>query len=222
MLQASTIKFLKDLKKNNNKPWFDLHRNQYEAAKADFVDFIQLMIDKHGKKDPGISHLKAKECIFRINRDIRFSKDKSPYKTNFGAFINTGGKKSMLAGYYFHLEPGQSFTGGGVWQPMPPALKKLRQEIDYNFKEFQKIITTKKFRSVYGGLSQDDDIRLSRIPKGYDESNPAAGFLKLKSFVAMTELPDTDLTSKTLEKKTLEAYEALSPLVDFLNRGLAD
>src|ERR1700683_925484 len=120
MLQSSTIKFLKDLKKNNNKTWFDSNRKYYEESKNDFEKFIQAVIDKQGKNDKHIAGLKAKECLFRINRDIRFSKDKTPYKSNFGASINRGGKKSLFAGYYFHCEPGESFAGGGLWGPMPP------------------------------------------------------------------------------------------------------
>ena len=105
MLRLSTLKFLKDLKKNNNKPWFDAHRKEYEAAKIDFATFIQAVIDKHSKSDPTIKSTVAKDCMFRINRDVRFSKDKSPYKTNMGAYINRGGKKSVFAGYYLHWHP---------------------------------------------------------------------------------------------------------------------
>src|SRR5881296_1954324 len=108
MLQQSTIKFLKDLKKNNTKEWFDANRKVYESAKQDFENLVQTVITQYCKKDNDIASLKPKDCMFRINRDIRFSKDKSPYKTNFGASINKGGKKSMLAGYYFHCEPGQN------------------------------------------------------------------------------------------------------------------
>ena len=138
MLQPSTLKFLKDLTKNNNKPWLDAHRNQYEAAKKDFETFIQAVIDRYGQKDETIREQEAKKCIFRINRDIRFSKDKTPYKTNMGASINRGGRKSVFAGYYFHCEPGQSFVGGGIWMPMAPEMKKVRQEIDYCFDEFKR------------------------------------------------------------------------------------
>ena len=219
MLQLSTLKFLKDLKKNNNKPWFDAHRKEYETAKSDFAGFIQNVIDKHCKSDPTIKSIVAKDCMFRINRDVRFSKDKSPYKTNFGASINKGGKKAMTAGYYFHLEPGKCFTGGGVWMPMPEDLKKLRQEIDYNFNEFKKIITAKKFKSVYGELSRDHEFVLSRVPKGYEPDNPAAEYLKFKSFIATINLKDADLTSKDLVRKTVTAFEALQPLVDFINNA---
>jgi uncharacterized protein (TIGR02453 family) len=222
MLQSSTLKFLKGLKKNNNKPWFDAHRGDYESAKADFAAFVQSVIDKHSIKDKTIHHLKAKECMFRINRDIRFSKDKSPYKTNFGASINRGGKKSMLAGYYFHCEPGQAFVGGGIWQPMPPELKKLRQEVDYNFAEFKKIIGSKKFKSVYGELYKGNDVSLTRLPKGYEENNPATDYLKLKSYLGMTDLSEKDLTSKNLLQKTIAAFEALQPLVEFINKALSD
>jgi uncharacterized protein (TIGR02453 family) len=220
MLQSSTLKFLKDLKKNNNKPWFDTHRKEYEAAKADFAGFIQSVIDKHSKSDPTIKSIVAKDCMFRINRDIRFSKDKSPYKTNMGAYINRGGKKSLFGGYYFHCEPGQGFVGGGLWMPMPPELNKVRQEIDYNFAEFRKIINSKKIKSVYKDLSRDPEYVLTRVPKGYEPNNPAAEYLKMKSFVSMTSLKDSDLVSKDLVKKTTTAFEALQPLIEFINKSI--
>jgi len=221
MLQPSTLKFLKDLKKNNNKPWFDANRKRYEQAKSDFINFIQKVIDAHSKKDKSLITIKAKDCLFRINRDVRFSKDKSPYKTNFGASINKGGRKAFnSAGYYFHLEPGQLFIGGGVYQPMSPELNKLRQEIDYCFDEFKKIIGTKKFKSVYGDLDKSKEFSLTRVPKGYEPSNLASDYLKLKSFIAFTNFSDLDATSNKLLKKTTDAFETLQPLVNFLNRAI--
>ena len=135
MLQPATLTFLKGLKKNNNKPWFDANRKKYEASKADFISFVDNTISAITKFDPAVSSLKAKDCIFRINRDIRFSKDKSPYKSNMGAYINPGGKKINTPGYYFHCEPGQSFAAGGLYIPEPGVLAKIRQEIDYSFAE---------------------------------------------------------------------------------------
>ena len=221
MLQGSTIKFLKDLKKNNNKPWFEKNRKVYETAKADFAKFIQAVIDQHGKKDSSIKNLVAKDCLFRINRDVRFAKDKSPYKSNFGASINKSGRKAEnSAGYYFHLHPGDSFAGGGIWMPMPDELKKVRQEIDYNFADFKKIIGSKKFKTVYGDLSKSAEYTLSRVPKGYEPGNPAAEYLKLKSYVAMATITDADLSSKDLVKKTVAAFEALQPLIEFINESL--
>ena len=220
MLQTSTLKFLKDLKNNNNKPWFDDNRKRYDTAKEDFLNFVQSIIDKHAKKDPTLSQIKAKECMFRINRDVRFSKDKSPYKTNFGASINRGGRKSSFAGYYFHLQPGEAFTGGGMWMPESDVLSSVRQEIDYNLKEFKKIISSTKFKSVYGDIYRTDAISLVRVPKGYDAENPAAEFLKLKSYLGTCKLTEKDLTSKDLIKKTVTAFETLQPLINFLNRSI--
>lgn len=223
MIQTSTIQFLKGLKKNNNKPWFDAHRKEYEAAKSDFASFIQILIDKQAKKDATITHLKAKDCMFRINRDVRFSKDKSPYKSNFGASINKAGRKAMnSAGYYFHLEPGNSFLGGGLYQPMPEDLKKVRQEIDYNFADFKKIVGAGKFKSVYKDLDRSKEFVLSRVPKGYEPGNPAAEYLKLKSYIAMIHISDQELASKELVKKTINAFEALLPLLIFLNTSIGD
>src|SRR5690349_1421137 len=152
MLEPQTLKFLSQLRKNNNKPWFDAHRAQYEAARIDFSNFIQLVIDALQISDTTITGLTARDCLFRINRDIRFSKDKTPYKANFGASIKRGGRKSPFAGYYFHLEPGQSFIGGGLWMPDAPVLKGMRQEIDYNWDEFQSLLREKNFKKTYGDL----------------------------------------------------------------------
>ena len=124
------------------------------------------------------------------------------------------------AGYYFHLEPGQLFIGGGIYQPMPPELNKLRQEVDYCFDEFKKIIGARKFKSVYKDLDKSKEFSLTRVPKGYETDNPAADYLKLKSYIAFTTLTDKEATSKDLLKKTTEAFEALQPLVIFLNRAI--
>jgi len=221
MIQKSTLDFLRELKKHNDKSWFDANRKRYETAKADFTEFLQDIIDSHAKKDDGLTGLQAKSCLFRINRDIRFSKDKSPYKTNFGASVNRGGKKSVLAGYYFHLEPGEAFVGGGVWMPQPPELAKVRQEIDYGFDDFKKIVASKKFKTVYGEMYKGDDMMLSRVPKGYEPDNPAAEYLKMKSYIAMRPVTDKELLSKDLKKITLEAFSALQPLMGFINTALA-
>ena len=220
MLKTSTLKFLKDLKKKNDRSWFEAHRSDYEAAKLDFENFIQAVLDRHSKTDEDLKDLTAKKCTFRINRDIRFSKDKSPYKSNMGASMNRGGKKSMYGGYYFHCEPGKSFVGGGLWMPMPPEMKKVRQEIDYCYDEFNQLVTSKKFKSVYKELYTGDDVKLSKVPQGFEKDNPAAEYLKLKSWLAMKELSDEELVSKDLLKKTLVAFEALQPVIKFLNRAI--
>jgi uncharacterized protein (TIGR02453 family) len=220
MLEPQTLVFLTGLSRNNNKPWFDAHRAQYEAARIDFQNFIQLVINDLGRNDATIAGLQARDCLFRINRDIRFSNDKTPYKVAFGASIKREGKKSPYAGYYFHLEPGRSFAGGGLWLPEPPTVKAVRQEIDYNWEEFQNLITAKTFRSVYGDLYQGSDVSLSKAPKGYEPDHPAIQYLKLKSFIAEAPLADAELTKATLHKKTVTAFAALYPFLHFINRSL--
>jgi uncharacterized protein (TIGR02453 family) len=220
MLQPATLTFLKNLKKNNNREWFETNRKKYEAAKADFESFVASVLEKMSKTNETIAHLTPKECVFRINRDVRFSKDKSPYKTNMAMYISKGGKKVMNAGYYFHCEPGEAFVGGGVWMPMSPELKKIRQEIDYNWDEFQKIIHHKKFKSAFGELERGSDVLLTRPPKGYDDNNPAIEYLKLKSFIASAKISEDEMLGKDLAKKIVTHFETMRPLVDFLNRAL--
>lgn len=220
MIQASTLTFLADLKNNNNREWFLANKKTYESAKQDFLVFIQMVIDELGKTDASIAGLVAKDCMFRINRDIRFSKDKSPYKSNFGASINKGGRKSMGAGYYFHCEPESAFMGGGVYQPPADIMQKIRQEIDYCFTDWNKIITDPNFKKEYGTIAKDKAYILSRPPKGYDSSNPAIDYLKHTSWIAIKELNSKEITSKNLLTNTIKTYQALTPLIDFLNRGL--
>ena len=222
MLQQSTVQFLRNLKKNNRKEWFDANRTKYESAKKDVEDLSVEIIKRLSHTDDSIAHLQPKDCMFRINRDVRFSKDKSPYKTNMGVYFSKGGKKGINAGYYFHLEPGSSFVAGGLWMPMPPELKKVRQEIDYSWAEFSKITGSKKFKSVFGDLDMSNESALSRPPKGYEADNPAISYLKLKSFIATTKIKDADLTSKDLVKKVTVHFESLKPLIDFLNRAIEE
>jgi uncharacterized protein (TIGR02453 family) len=220
MLQPSTLTFLKGLRKNNDKSWFDSHRTQYEEARKDFENFIAAVLEKYSTKDEDLKDLTSKKCMFRINRDIRFSKDKSPYKTNFGASMDRGGKKSIFSGYYFHCEPGKSFIGGGLWMPMPPEMKKVRQEIDYCYDEFKQILNSKKFKAVYKELYTGEGTKLAKVPQGFEKDNPAAEYLKLKSWLAMKEITDAELTSRDLVRKTVDAFEVLQPMIKFLNRAL--
>lgn len=218
MLQANTITFLKQLAKNNNKPWFDKNRDNYAAAKEDFEVLVTEILDGLSGVDPVFKEVKAKDCIFRIFRDVRFSKDKSPYKPNFGAAFCKAGRKSPEACYYLHLEPGgKSFAGGGLWMPESPLLKQVRQEIDYDFKEFKKILEDKKFRKHFKKI---DGEQLIKLPQGYKEDNPAIEYLKMKSYTVGNALSDEEIGGKALVKKTLETFTAMTPFLDFLNRPL--
>src|SRR5512136_197267 len=138
-MEKVILSFLEQLQENNNREWFQVNKILYEKAKAEFEEFINSLIPAIAKFDDSVRHVTAKDCIFRIFRDVRFAKDKSPYKTNFGAFMSKGGRKSHGPGYYFHLSPEECFLSGGVWMPAPDVMKKIRQEIYYNIAEFNGI-----------------------------------------------------------------------------------
>ncbi|WP_298736871.1 DUF2461 domain-containing protein [uncultured Chitinophaga sp.] len=217
MLQATTLKFLKNLSRNNTKEWFDEHKPAYQDAKADYESIVQQLIDGLSRQDPGTAGLQVKDCVFRIYKDVRFSKDKTPYKTNMGAAFSPGGRKSGRPGYYFHLEPGGSFAGGGLWMPDAPTLKKVRQEIDYNFAEFQQIISNKEFIKYFGKIEGE---ALKSAPQGYQPDNPAIAYLKLKSFTVWHSFSDEACTQPALVREILKVFAVMQPFVKFLDRAL--
>jgi uncharacterized protein (TIGR02453 family) len=220
LLQPSTLTFLKNLKKNNNKIWFDQNKEKYLTARDDFEKFVNRLLQKMISFDADMKELEANKCLYRINRDLRFSKNKTPYKINISAYFNKGGRKSINAGYYFHVQPGgNSFAGGGLWMPEATQLKKVRQEIDYCFPEFKKIVNATAFKKNYGELEREKGQVLINIPKGYDKDNPAGEFLKLKSFVASKYIPDKALHEPQLVDEIAGYFKALTPLLKFINRS---
>jgi uncharacterized protein (TIGR02453 family) len=217
MLQPATLKFLTSLTKNNDKAWFDEHRDSYQEAKEDVEQLVDSILQAMTPLEPALGEQKAKNCVFRIFRDVRFSKDKTPYKTHFGAYFSKGGRKFPGAGYYLHIEPGKSFAAGGIWMPEPALLKAVRQEIDYNLDEFLGIANGKEFKKLFGKI---DGEQLKNLPQGYEADNPAAMFLKFKSFTVSSPVADKDITGKALVSKCVQRFSAMKGLVDFLNRGM--
>ena len=215
----TSLKFLKQLSKNNTKEWFDLNRKTYEICKIEFETVVKSVIDKSILFDNALLNLEAKKCMFRINKDVRFSKDKSPYKINMGASINPGGKKSMIPGYYIHIEPNKSFLAGGCYQPMPEMLAAIRQEIDYNSNEFKKIISAKDFKTYFKDLSQDD--KLKTAPKGYDKNHPEISLLQHKHFIVMHPLTDEEILNKNFPIYASKVFKAMLPLNLFLRNCMA-
>jgi uncharacterized protein (TIGR02453 family) len=177
------------------------------------------MIKTVSRFDHSISTLEAKDCMFRINRDVRFSKDKRPYKNNMGAYFNKHGKKGIGAGYYVHIEPGKCFAAAGIWMPSGEELSKIRQEIDYNFDDWKKILSNKDFKKCFNG-DIDKNESLVRPPKGYSEDNPAIEYIKLKSFIAVCSLSDKEVTHKDFVKNLSKKFEVAKPLVGFINQSL--
>lgn len=219
MLQQATFDFLQLLNDNNNKVWFDENRKKYEVAKQDFELFISEVLVANTSLIPELEGRKAKDCIFRIFKDVRFSKDKIPYKNNFGAGFGKGDKKAHSAGFYVHLQPGnKSFVAGGIWMPEAADLKAIRQEIDYGFSDFTSIVQKPSFKKMFGELDQSE--KLKKCPKDYSDDNPALEFLKLKSFTVGTPLSDKEMLSKTAVAQIATIVKEMKPFVDFLNKAI--
>ena len=218
-----TFKFLHGLKKNNNKEWFEAHRDDYEMHLRNPSKALAHAMGEYfaDNKMPVIGN--AKTSLFRINRDIRFSKDKSPYKTHVGlSFPLEGTKKEEWAGFYIGFEPSEKgkdvkvFAGGGVYMPMPPFLKRIRAKIDTQLKKLKKLLEAKSFKGEYPkGLTGES---LKRIPSGYSEEHPAAELLKLKSFFFNAELSSDDLLSEELPQILGDKFKAALPVTLFLGR----
>ena len=219
MTLTQILQFLKNLEKNNNKIWMDEHRNEYLDAKSSFENFIDDLLLEMKSVDPSLNMLTAKDCTFRINRDVRFSKNKNPYKNNMSAYFNQHGKKGTGAGYYFHFEPNKCFVACGIWMPANEELKKIRQEIDYNINELNGLMKKSEFKKQFEkGLEQSD--KLVRPPKGYEEENVAIEFLKLKSFIVQKSIETSELVSTDFKKKFIGIMKAGKPLVTFINKSL--
>lgn len=219
MIAKETLAFLKKLDKNNNREWFQANKKAFDSAQDSLIAFTDYLIGEAGKFDDAIAAIDPKSCIFRIYRDVRFSKDKSPYKTNLGAYISPGGRKSMQPGYYFHIQPGQSFIAGGKHMPEGPETLKIRNAIADNTAGFLKIIDKKSFREQFGEMRGD---RLKSAPKGFDTDHKAVEYLKLKEFMAFTELHDDKfLTSAEFPKYLVKTMKEMYPLVAFLRKALS-
>ena len=219
MITNNTLEFLSNLKTNNTKSWFDEHKKEYQHAHSDFLDtVVQLLVEIAAfDSDIAASHLDPKSCVMRINRDMRFSKDKTPYKTNLFAYINKGGRKSPYAGYYLHIEPGASFIGGGVYMPETATLEQIRQEIDNSFSEWQSIVQNKELLHFFPE-SVNASGKLVRPPKGYDSTNPAIEYLKFKDYYTQRFLSNHEVTDSAFIASLAKTFKSLNPLINFLNR----
>lgn len=215
-ISKTTLEFLSKLSKHNDREWFSKNRKEYEVSKANFEKFVQEVIDRIIVFDPILKGLEAGQCIFRINRDTRFAKDKSPYKTNFGAFIVRGGRKNgdKFTGYYLHVEPGKSFVAGGAYMPPAPWLGAIREKIVSEPGKIKKIIASKEFIKFFGELEGE---KLRSAPRGYASDHPQIELLKHKSYLVMHDLKDADLLKSDFQNFVVEAFKAMKPINDFLN-----
>lgn len=217
-IEQSTFTFLSSLAENNNREWFQHHKGDYEAARENVLVFTQDLIKGIASFDQTVpSGLDPKACVMRIYRDVRFSLNKLPYKTNFGIGISAAGKNFPGPGYYIHIEPNASFIGGGTWHPAADELKNIRQEIDYNFSEWQSIVEEGDFISVFGTLDTEDKLKTS--PKGYPSDHPAIEYLKLRSFVVSHQLSNKQLKAESSTDSLTETARKLCPFMNFLRNA---
>jgi uncharacterized protein (TIGR02453 family) len=221
MINKETLKFLKDLKINNSKGWLEENRVKYDFAKNDILTLTEQLITAVSSFDKKIlaANLEPKNCITRLNRDLRFAKDKTPYKNDYYIILNKDGKNSTSAFYYLHIEPGNCFIGGGLWNPQAEPLKKVRQEIDCSFDEWTTIINDKNFTKNFPAGIQSVGV-LAKVPKGYDENNPASTFLKMKGFCTKENITDKAMMAADIKDKIITAFKTTKPLVDFLNKEI--
>jgi len=213
----SIQEFLIELKFNNNRPWFKENEKRYKAAKQEFSSFIDELIVELKKFDKSIDVESSKECLFRIFRDVRFSKNKEPYKTNFGAFISKGGRKSNYAGYYVHFEPDQSFIGGGIYMPQGPVLKAIRTEIFHEPETFKKIVQSKEFSNSFDGIFGD---KLKLAPKGFSKDFEDIELLKHKHYAVSHDVSNDFWLKGNVLKKTVDVFKVQQKLNEFLNKAV--
>ncbi|AWG21569.1 TIGR02453 family protein [Flavobacterium faecale] len=220
MLSTESLIFLDDLKTNNNREWFHENKKRYELFKKDYHKLVGAFLDAMKPLDPSLELLEIKNCTFRINRDIRFSKDKSPYKSHMGVWLSSGTKGNNRAGYYVHIERGASFIAGGFYAPLADDLKKVRKEIAFFHEDLEAIIENKTFKKEFGTFARNEKSCLKNPPRGYDKEHPAIELLKLKSFEVMQKFEITEITEKDFVSKMSQKLILLKPLNDFMNRAL--
>jgi uncharacterized protein (TIGR02453 family) len=214
------LKFLKDLATNNNREWFEKNKQRYLDAKQNYEDGVASLLKEIVKFDERLNGLNPKKLPFRIYRDVRFSKDKRPYKVNMGAGFSPNGKLVQEPGYYLHMEPGnKSFIAGGIYMPDAENLSKLRQEIDYGADKLLKILNQKKFKSLFNGFDESD--KLKTAPKGYAKDHPHISLLQLKSLIVSKTFTDKEVTEKNFIKEAGNVCKTIKPLNDFIQEALS-
>lgn len=217
-MNHNVLTFLRELKENNNRPWFQQHKTDYEAARGEVERLVNAILPVLARWDPALRFTQTKDCMFRIYRDVRFSKDKSPYKLNMGAWMTPTGRKSSGPGYYIHLQPGESFLTAGVYTPDPDTLKKIRQEVYYNPKEFRKILEDKKLRKFCEGL---EELEIAKLPpRDFPRDFEEMDLLRHKHYLVTYPLEDAEINSDGFEKLVLDFFGVTLPFIQFLRRAL--
>lgn len=207
------VDFVRRLNRNNNRGWFEAHRDEMQAARSNFEDYIAVLIGELSRSE-SLSGVTPKDCIFRLNRDLRFSRDKTPYKPYMSAYIAPGGRKSRRLGYYVHVEAGdRSIIAGGLHEPEPRQLASWRASIDRDPAPFTKIAGSKLFRKYFGEVGGES---LKTAPRGYPKDHPHLDLIRLKSVTVSRQFSDAQVTSPGFIKETLATFEAMKPFLNYL------
>ena len=219
------LQFLTALSANNNREWFAENKAWYQDCYARFVEFSAEYIKRLAELDPSLAVLQPKDCIWRIYRDVRFSKNKDPYKEWFGVFPATGvpgkpktwGKHSMRGGYYVHIQPGQCMFAGGIWDPGKELLDALRKEIEANYEEVEDIMAAPGWQQYFSNDFDPYWGMLKKVPAGFDPTFIHADWLKHKTYTFSTPLTDAQVSAPDFMDRIIDIATAAKPMNDFLN-----
>lgn len=217
VISKNILNFLKVLYKNNNREWFNANKTLYNKARLEYEMFVELLIQKINEFDEDIGTLSAKDVVYRIYRDIRFSNDKTPYKTHFGAYISKGGRTGGYAGYYLHVEPGGSFLAGGFYMPPSDILKRIRTEVYENIEEFKTIINNSEFKKCFNDLWGE---KLKSQPRGFPKDFPDIELLKYKHYIVAKNVSEDELQDKDFLETATGVFKILMPFNRFINNTI--
>lgn len=214
-IQKSALSFLQDLKRNNNREWFTENKKRFQFENDQFISFAEDILQEMNKSD-NIETPTGKKSVFRIYRDIRFSKNKTPYKTHFSGSFKRA-TEELRGGYYFHIEPGNSFIGGGFWGPNPKDLLRIRKEIQTDASELKEIINAKQFVSTFGQL---DGEKVKTVPRGFDKNHPDLELLRFKQFIISKKISDKEILHENFSSKVSETFKAMRPFFNYMSSVL--
>ena len=213
------LDFLSALSENNHKEWMDANKSWYQSTRASLLEDAEVLLQEMVALEPSLAAFKAKNCLFRQNRDVRFSANKNPYKTNFGVYFSPTGKNSPGPGYYLQIQPGNSFLAAGIWMPEAEVLKKIRKEIDFSGAQLQEIEQSPSFKKHFSGIEGE---KLKTSPRDYEASHPYIDYLKLKSFTVSHPISDQAVNTGAFIKFALDGFYAMKPFIDFLSQALEE
>lgn len=215
----SYLEFLSALAQNNHKDWMDANKKWYLDTRVRLLEDVEILLKEMTEIEPELSAFKPKDCVFRQNRDIRFSANKDPYKTNFGVYFSPEGKKSPGPGYYLQIQPGNSFLAGGIWMPEADTLKKIRKEIDYSGAELERIENDPEFKKLFKGIEGE---KLKTSPRDYESDHPYIEYLKLKSFTVSHPISDKAVESGAFLTFAVDGFRRMKPFINFLSQAIEE